>query len=80
MLAKATASYGGMTKRVSLHAAVQGQMDKMPLETEQTDRQGCDTATVKQLNAAFNQTTWAEWWPTSEDCILRWGIQANRLA
>ena len=52
----------------------------MPPETAQTDRQGCDTATVKQLNAAFNQTTWAEWWPTGEGCILRWGIQANRLA
>lgn len=80
MLAKATADYGDMTKRGPLHTAVQGQMDKMPLETAQTDGRGCDTATVKQLNAAFNQTTWAEWWPTSEDCILRWGIQANRLA
>ena len=28
MLAKATAGYGGMTKRVSLHAAVQGRVNQ----------------------------------------------------
>lgn len=80
MLAKGTAGYDGMTKRVPLPEAMRRQMDKMPLETAQPDRHGCDTATVKQLNTAFKQTTLAEWWPTSEDCALRWGIKANRLA
>ena len=55
MLAKGTAGYDGMTKRVPLPEAMRRQMDKMPLETAQPDRHGCDTATVKQLNAALNR-------------------------